>query len=199
MSKTDSLHYELCIEGGKWLKRSKRSPERCKNKPCRKPEFCRVCTKNRIVAVELVTMACEFCDVWGYDGFNTTVIEVKVSHSDFLRDQKKDARNVDVEYQCGNLRWYLCPEGIIKPQELPDGWGLLYWDGKKIEPVVPPVRRNGTMGDLRILYGIMFREGMLDKIYNYRGAPSTIHPKAADGVPASGFYKNNANDDRRGI
>lgn len=189
MSKTDSLHYTLCIEGGKWLKRNKRSSDHCKKKPCHKPEFCKVCSKHKIVAIELVTMAAENCDVWGYDGFHTTVIEVKVSHSDFLHDKEKPARNIDVEYQCGNFRWYLCPDGIIKPNELPEGWGLLYWDGKKINPVVPPVRRKGTMGDMRILYGIMFREGLCDKIYNYRGTPSTIKPKTIDGIPESQYYK----------
>lgn len=189
MSRTNSLHYELCLEGGRWLKRNKRSPERCKNKSCHKPELCHVCTKHRVVAVELVTMAVENCDVWGYDGFNTTVIEVKVSHSDFLHDKKKLARNIDVAYQCGNIRWYLCPEGIIKPEELPEGWGLLYWDGKNIYPIVAPMRREGTMGDLRMLYGIMFRENMLDKIYNYRGAPSTIEPKTVNGIPEREYQK----------
>ena len=193
MSKTDSLHYTLCIEGGKWLKRNKRSYDRCKKKSCYKPEFCKVCSKNKIVAIELVTMAAENCDIWGYDGFNTTVIEVKVSHPDFLRDREKPARKIDVEYQCGNLRWYLCPDGIIKPSELPEGWGLLYWDGKKINPIVPPVKRTGTMGDMRILYSIMFREGLCDKIYNYRGTPSTIKPKTIDGIPESQYYKQQMN------
>lgn len=189
MSKTDSLHYKLCVEGGKWLKRSKRNYERCKTKPCHVPELCRVCTKHRVVAVELVTLTAENCDVWGYDGWNTTVIEVKTSHSDFMHDMKKAARNIEVQYQLGNLRWYLCPEWIIKKEELPEGWGLLYWDGKKIMPIVAPVRREGCTADLRMLYSIMLREGMCDKIYNYRGAPSTIKPQTINGMPAEEYHK----------
>jgi len=50
----------------------------------------------------------------------------------------------------------LCPEGIIKPEELPDKWGLLYWDGKQIRPVVAPKAFDNTgRADMRILASIL--------------------------------------------
>ena len=35
----------------------------------------------------------------------------------------------------GNCRFYLCPEGLIKEEELPDKWGLLYEKNGKIRTI----------------------------------------------------------------
>jgi hypothetical protein len=32
----------------------------------------------------------------------------------------------------GNYRYYLCQKNLIGIDELPDGWGLLYLDGKRV-------------------------------------------------------------------
>ena len=116
---------------------------------------------------------------------------MKVSHSDFLADKKKWWRTqAKPELQAGNLRWYLCPEGIIKPEELPEGWGLLYWDGKQISPIVAPVENIATgHADMKILYSILRREKFPEKIYNYRGAPSTIKTQTINGIPAKEYFK----------
>lgn len=192
MSKTYSLHYELCLEGAKWMRR-RQSYERCKAKmPCFNRDLCRGCRLAfKYVAVELCTCGTENCDVWGYDGFATAVIEVKVSHADFLADKKKWWRTqAGAEYQAGNMRWYLCPEGIIKPDELQEGWGLLYWDGKRIVPQVAPAVNLATgHADMKILYSILRREGFPQKIFNYRGAPSSIQPKTINGIPEKEWYK----------
>lgn len=197
MSKTNSLHYQLCTEGAKWLRRRKNDWKKCQEKPCHVIDdatgcykFCKHCKTYNIVAVELNVIGTENPDVWGYNGYSTVLIEVKVSHADFLADQKKHWRNVEPEYTVGNRRWYLCPEGVIKTNELPEGWGLLYWDGKRIYPVVAPVvRAQGCHADLRILYSLMFREKMTGKTYDYRGAPSTIQPKTINGIPEREYYQ----------
>ena len=153
-------------------------------------KFCPHCRTYNIVAVELNVTGAENPDVWGYDGYSTVVIEVKVSHSDFKADQKKYWRNAKPEHQAGNRRWYLCPEGIIKPDELPEGWGLLYWDGKRIYPVTAPVpRMHGCRADIRILYSLMFREKMTGKTYDYRGRHSTIQPQTINGIPTKEWRK----------
>ena len=179
MSKTKSLHYELCVEGAKWLRR-RQNYERCRKKSCHNAKVCIGCRHPfKYVAVELCTYGTENTDVWGYDGYQTAVIEVKVSHSDFLADKRKWWRTeAKPELRAGNLRWFLCPEDIIKPDELPEGWGLLYWDGRRITPIVAPVANIATgHADMKILYSILRREKFPEKIYNYRGMPSTIHPK----------------------
>jgi len=176
MSKTDSLHYQLCCEGAKWLRRQKRNPYECHKKPCYRVRSCPsyACNKFKYVAVELVSLG-ENTDVWGLGNYNeSAVIEVKVSHADFLADQKKWCRSNEAEekgYQAGSFRWYLCPEGIIKPEELPEKWGLLYWNGKKIYPVVLPKKfENTAYEDMLMLTSILRREGFPEGIFNYRYA-----------------------------
>ncbi len=191
MSKTDSLHYQLCVEGAKWLHRKKHDLNKCPHKPCYNPEnryaLCHVCRPYLYVAVELCTWDTESPDVWGLSAWDTAIIEVKVSHADFVADQKKWHRGKEAEncgMQAGNFRWYLCPEGLIKPQELPGGWGLLYWDGKRVVPVVAPTEHKNTgMADMKILASILRRENFPKKIFNYRGTRSTISPRTVCGVP----------------
>ena len=124
MSKTASLHYDLCCEGAKWLHKQKWNYERCRKKSCYRTEACGACKKYNYVAVELCTWNSENTDVWGLGNFNdSAVIEVKVSHSDFKADQKKWCRSNVAEIngrQAGRLRWYLCPEGVINKDELPE-------------------------------------------------------------------------------
>lgn len=177
MSKTESLHYQLCCEGAKWLHK-RRDYKKCMTYPCFRKGICISCRAHMYVAVELNTYGTENTDVWGYNGYTTTVIEVKVSHADFVADKNKYWRNVEPEFQAGNNRWFLCPEGVIKPDELPQGWGLLYWNGNMIVPVVAPVTRmQGCHADMMILYSILRRENFPKKIYNYRGCPTTIKPR----------------------
>ena len=179
MSATNSLHYQLCCEAAKWLRRRKHDYKKCESKPCYKPEFCRVCHSYKYVAVEINTYGIEQTDVWGWNGYETAVIEVKTSHNDFLNDMKKECRqDTFKDLQCGNYRWYLCPEDVIKPSELPSNWGLLYWNGKSISHVVAPKCVNcAYKGDLLIIYSILRREGLKGQIFNYRGTNDTIKPK----------------------
>lgn len=182
MSKTNSLHYDLCVEGAKWLHKQKYNYEKCKKKPCNHTEACGACHKYKYVAVELVTWGSENTDVWGLGNFcDSVVIEVKTSHSDFINDRKKWCRSEYAEksgHQAGRLRWYLCPEGVIKKEELPEKWGLLYWDGKKVYPVKKPEAfENTSYADMVILTSILRREKFPEKVFNYRGQPSTIQPK----------------------
>ena len=38
----------------------------------------------------------------------------------------------------GNFRFYCCPKDLIKKEEIPEGWGLIYIDNKKIEVIIGP-------------------------------------------------------------
>lgn len=158
MSKTDSLHYQLCCLGAKFLKSRKNA------EPWETP--------NKYVAVELVTLTAENPDIWATNGYHTTLVEVKTNHSDFLADQKKWSRSKAAELsdkQLGNYRYYLCPEGIIDESEIPDKWGLLVYDGKKIVKVRNATyQKSSTDAELLVLTSIMRREGIKSQIFNYR-------------------------------
>lgn len=67
----------------------------------------------------------------------SVVVEVKVSRGDFLADRKKPHR---ISGGMGAYRYFMCPEGMIKPEELPQGWGLLWVNSRgHIKPKAGPV------------------------------------------------------------
>lgn len=161
MSTTNSLHYQLCCEGAKYIIQPR----------AREPFQ----SQNILSTVELVCFGNELTDVYATDRVSSTIIEVKVSHADFLNDKKKYARSKQAEickHQIGNYRYYLCPEGIIKPDELPEGWGLLYWNGKKIEKIVaaPKFWETDHKYDMFVLCSIIARECGTHRIFNYRNS-----------------------------
>lgn len=151
MSKTDSLHYKLCCEGAKWLN----------NRPW---------SGYKYVAVELICASSDNPDIWGTNGFSSAMIEVKVSRSDFLNDKKKFVRQPEnAVHAVGNHRYYLCPKGIINIDDLPEGWGLLWYDKGEISIIKEAAYlKTYNRGELSILSSIMRREGIKGQVFNYR-------------------------------
>lgn len=80
----------------------------------------------------------EIPDAIGWRSGYTILVECKVSRSDFLADQKKFFRQRP-NYGMGTFRFYLCPEGLVSPDELPDKWGLVFvnGNGKAVQRVGP--------------------------------------------------------------
>lgn len=87
--------------------------------------------RSDVVLPEFYTWNAELPDVIAFNRDHSTVIECKVSRSDFLADKKKSFR-MNPNSGMGDTRYYCCPKGLIKPEELPVFWGLLYIypDGK---------------------------------------------------------------------
>lgn len=89
-----------------------------------------------VVATELsVSGVAEQADVIGFRSTCSAIIEAKTSRSDFLADARKPHR------QSGGLgvyRFYLCPPGIIDVTDLPERWGLLHVNGRKVVEVLRP-------------------------------------------------------------
>lgn len=93
---------------------------------------------------EITTANRETPDVIGFMSGESILIEVKVSRSDFLRDKKKYHRGTSAKGM-GRYRFYLCPEGLIKKEDLPYYWGLLWVNSKgKVEIIHNPYCRNPT-------------------------------------------------------
>lgn len=94
---------------------------------------------------ELKSMDEEIPDVIGFDSWQSILIECKVSRGDFLSDQKKPHRKKGM----GCWRFYCCPKGLIKKEELPAKWGLIYVDSKgkariEYDPRVKKIKRTCT-------------------------------------------------------
>jgi hypothetical protein len=101
-------HRELVLIGLRWLRRQ--------------------CT---IVFSEFATAAYEIPDVIGWKEGFSTLIECKVSRADFLSDKRKIARSCDL-VAMGYRRYYLCEPEIIKVEDIPLGWGLLWTERKRV-------------------------------------------------------------------
>lgn len=157
MSATNSLHYELCKLGAKFLM-SRKNAEHWH-------------TPNKFAVVELICQGAENPDIWATNGMYTTLVEVKTSRSDFLADKRKYVRSKDAEeqdMQLGNFRYYLCPAGVISVEDLPENWGLLEYDGKKIYKIQAAKQvKSSAPFEISVMSSIMTRI-LRPQIFNFR-------------------------------
>lgn len=112
-------HGELCVIAEKWLK-----AQGCP-----------------IVAKEIVCCSAsgEIPDAIGFKSHLSILIECKTSRSDFFADRKKYFRFEKPEEGMGNYRFYMCKEGIIHLEDLPEKWGLLWVnDNGKVKKLLAP-------------------------------------------------------------
>ena len=166
MTSSDLTHDDLVRLGVRWLSRPYRSKKFGYRGSC------------GVVCPELVTWNKECPDVIGWQSIKrrgtfprSYVIEAKVSRSDFLSDQKKPHRGRGA----GLYRWYLCPTGLILPEDLQDrekpswGWGLLYTDGKTVRQIAGPelnFRRN-HQSEMQMMYSLLRRAEVRGQLSNY--------------------------------
>ena len=145
-------HRELCIIASKYLKYQGIVPfNRCSYV---------VCELERIG---------ESPDAFGVSSGQTQLIEVKVSRSDFLSDKKKHWRKYS-HYGLGMYRSYLCPDGLIFENELPNCWGLLYVNESCNVRVIkfPKEQVSCHVSELRVLQSLLRREGVKPQIFSYK-------------------------------
>lgn len=121
----------------------------------------------------------EYPDVIGFGAWGHSVlIECKASRSDFLSDKKKSFRK-NPELGMGSQRFYCCPTGLIKPEELPQGWGLVYVNEKHKAICVQKAyrgnvdERDGMAKNMLAEHGLMYSvlrrlhlRGLIDTIYS---------------------------------
>lgn len=63
-------------------------------------------------------------NTWPSKGYRAIGFEIKVSRGDFLRELAHPEKRVHLESVCAET-WFAAPAGLLKPTELPEGWGLL--------------------------------------------------------------------------
>jgi hypothetical protein len=79
----------------------------------------------KVVLKELSTCSLEIPDCLGFNSGHSFLLEAKATRSDFLSDKKKHFRRSPWQGM-GLRRSYICPKYLIKPEELPENWGLIY-------------------------------------------------------------------------
>lgn len=119
----------------------------------------------------------EIPDAIGWRSGVSIMIEAKSSRSDFFSDRKKPFR-IAPELGVGDWRFILCPPNVVRVDDLPAGWGLLYAHGKKIQRIhgiplgncswgKPPFVANKAAETL-MMYSALRRlklRGVFDMIY----------------------------------
>ncbi|MGI9102708.1 MAG: hypothetical protein ACR2IF_09725 [Terriglobales bacterium] len=116
-----------------------------------------------IVLSEQACCSGEVPDVIGWKGrCRSVLVECKVSRADFLADRSKPWR-ANPEGALGCERYYMAPERMISPSELPPGWGLLEVRGRKVEAALPCSRRKslrtqeGFLNEMNLLLASLRR------------------------------------------
>ena len=130
----------------------------------------------------------EIPDVIGFGSSGHSVlVECKTSRSDFFKDKNKRFRAIPSDGM-GSQRFYCCPTGLLKVEDLPEGWGLLYVDAKgratcvhKIYKGNTDVRKRALTKNMLAEHGLMYSalrrlhiRGRIDEIYD---------PKPQEGIP----------------
>lgn len=87
-------------------------------------------------------------DAVGWRSNYSILVECKTTRSDFKADQRKHFKD-DPRRGVGTYRFYLCPPGIIDVNDLPNGWGLLYAEPRKISRIAGPQGNSWGYGQNR--------------------------------------------------
>ena len=123
-------------------------------------------------------------DAIGWRDGLSILIECKASRADFHADKGKKFR-AEPSTGMGDWRFYLCPPDVIRVDDLPEGWGLLWATPKTVKKVhgVPgncgwwhnrpfnPCKRSESMMLVSALRRLEIR-GHLPQIYEGLPVPS---------------------------
>lgn len=79
----------------------------------------------------------------GTNNYHAVIFEVKISRGDFLSTFNDKEKHLNRHLPVGSLHWCVTPKKLIKPEELPDFWGLLEVRGgglsEKKKPLIRPI------------------------------------------------------------
>ena len=88
-----------------------------------------------VVLAEQACMSGEMPDAIGWKrACHSVLVECKVSRPDFHADRAKPFRQKP-DNAVGCERYYLTPRALIRPEELPTGWGLLELHNREIKMI----------------------------------------------------------------
>jgi hypothetical protein len=122
-----------------------------------------------VVLSEQACISGEVPDALGWKrACHSVLIECKISRADFLADRAKPFRR-EPGLGVGSERFYLVPRNLIRPEELPAGWGLLQYYDRGVHMLCP------SRKDLRTEEG--FRNEMNLLLASLRRVEIRIEPQ----------------------
>jgi len=95
-------------------------------------------------------------------GFHRTAYEIKISRSDFLREIKNPEKR-KAALRVSNQFYFVAPEGLIKPEEIPMECGLLELYGERLITTVNAPVRDGMPSSWMFFSAIGRRVMKMDK------------------------------------
>jgi|SRR5208283_4719189 len=108
-----------------------------------------------VILSEQACVSGEMPDAIGWKrACHSVLVECKITRSDFLADRAKPFR-LKPQQGVGCERFYLVPAGLLRRDELPQGWGLLECRSGRIETV------HSSAKDLRTATGFRYEMNLL--------------------------------------
>jgi hypothetical protein len=102
-----------------------------------------------VVLSEQACLSGEMPDAIGWKrACHSVLVECKSSRPDFLADRGKPFRSKQ-ELGLGCERFYLAPAALLRPEELPTGWGLLECHNREIKLLRPAAKNLRTATGFR--------------------------------------------------
>lgn len=119
----------------------------------------------------------EEADAIGWQGAWSVLVECKATRADFRAEARKPSRRGG-SGRMGVERWYLTPPALLKPEEVPPGWGLVEYDGRRCRRLVRPdpaaTEWRSPRSEMALLVSAIRRLGVRSdggvsvRVYTYR-------------------------------
>jgi hypothetical protein len=113
-------HNELVMRAEKWLRGTMRCP---------------VVITERLGLAHVCERHAEMPDAIGWSDHNSILVECKTSRTDLLADRTKKFRG---RGGAGDTRYIMSDKGVIQPDWIQPGWGLLWVTGKIVRVIRRP-------------------------------------------------------------
>lgn len=129
-----------------------------------------LCRDHPVVITEMAGGAGEEADAIGWKGSFSTLVECKASRADFIADRNKRFRR-NPEQGIGIFRYYMSPPGVLAPDEITNGWGLIEPHGRRIHTIVKAEQQWAWnyRGEMYLLISALRRpSGLAVKRYTYQ-------------------------------
>jgi hypothetical protein len=102
-----------------------------------------------VILSEQACLSGEMPDAIGWKrACHSVLVECKISRADYLADRAKPFRRKQ-ELGLGCERFYLTPVGMLRPEELPPGWGQLELHNRQIKLRQPAAKNLRTATGFR--------------------------------------------------
>ncbi len=113
-------------------------------------------------------------NTWAGGKYRAIAFEIKISRSDFTRELKRPEKRAFAE-KVAEECFFACPAGLVKPDEVPEGWGLIVATKAGLKVLKHAQQRKVEPWPKDFIYALARRaadpkpRAVPGKIWNYAG------------------------------